>query len=162
MDLLIDNYKYLTNLKELNLKQISLKSLEPLIKCKFLNLVILDLENNYIDDEEQNLKIFSQFKYQFPKLEELNLKKNILTKYEFFEAIQTLNNLNKLNVSTNAFTQKYNKKKYIFPNIEEMILSNGVFSDESIDNIQYFEMKKIKIIDLSSNNSILLFLEIFL
>lgn len=33
-----------------------------------------------------------------------------------------------------------------------MILSNGVFSDESIDNIQYFEMKKIKIIDLSSNN----------
>ena len=33
-----------------------------------------------------------------------------------------------------------------------MILSNGVFSNESIDNIQYFEIKKIKKIDLSSNN----------
>ena len=152
MDLLIDNYKYLTNLKELHLKQISMKSLEPLIKCKFFNLVILDLENNYIDDEEQNLKIFSQFKHKFPKIEELNLKKNNLTNYEFFEAIQTLNNLNKLNVSTNAFTQRYYKKKYIFPNIEEMILSNGVFNNESIKNIQYFEIKNIKKIDLSSNN----------
>jgi hypothetical protein len=33
-----------------------------------------------------------------------------------------------------------------------MILSNSVFSNESIDNIQYFEIKKIKKIDLSSNN----------
>ena len=33
-----------------------------------------------------------------------------------------------------------------------MILSNGVFSNESIDNIKYFEIKKIKKIDLSSNN----------
>ena len=33
-----------------------------------------------------------------------------------------------------------------------MILSNGLFSNESIDNIKYFEIKKIKKIDLSSNN----------
>ena len=152
MNLLTDNYKFLKNLKELHLKQICLKSLDSLIKCEFLDLVILDLENNYIDDEEENLKIFSQFKDKFPELKELNLKKNNLTKYEFFEAIQTLNNLNKLNVSTNAFTQRNNNKKYIFSNIKEMILSNGVFSNESIDNIQYFEIKKIKKIDLSSNN----------
>lgn len=152
MYLLTDNYKFLKNLKELHLKQICLKSLDSLTKCEFLNLVILDLENNYIDDEEENLKMFSQFKEKFPKLVELNLKKNNLTKYEFFETIQILSNLKKLNVSTNAFIQRNNNKIYIFPNIEEMILSNGVFSDESIDNIQYFEMKKIKIIDLSSNN----------
>jgi hypothetical protein len=33
-----------------------------------------------------------------------------------------------------------------------MILSNGVFNSESIKNIQYFEIKNIKKIDLSSNN----------
>ena len=33
-----------------------------------------------------------------------------------------------------------------------MVLSNGLFSNESIDNIKYFEIKKIKKIDLSSNN----------
>ena len=152
MDLLIDNYKFLNNLKELHLKQISMKSLNSLIKCEFLNLEILDLENNYIDDERQNLEMFPKFKDKFPKLKDLNLKKNALTNYKFFESIQTLNNLIKLNVSTNAFTQRKNNNKYIFTNIEEMILSNGVFNSESIDNIQYFEIKNLKKIDLSSNN----------
>ena len=77
MYLLTDNYKFLKNLKELHLKQIWLKNLDSLIKCEFLNLVILDLENNYIDDEEENLKIFSQFIDKFPELKELNLKKII-------------------------------------------------------------------------------------
>ena len=150
MNLLRDNYEYLYNLKELHLKQICMQRIDTLIKCEFLNLEILDLENNFIDDD--NLKFFYQFKDKFPNLKELNLKKNDLTNYEFFESIQTLKNLIKLNVSTNAFSHKNNNNKYIFKNIEEIIFSNGVFNNESINNIQYFVINNIKIIDLSSNN----------
>jgi len=156
MNLLTDNYESLGNLEELHLIQINMKSLDSLIKCKFLNLKILDLENNSIDDEKENLTIFSMFKDKFPKLEVLNLKKNNLTKYEFFDKIQSLNNLKELNVSANAFTpnciNNNEDKSYIFNNIEKMILSNGVFNNKSIYYIQYFKIKNIKIIDLSSNN----------
>ena len=82
---------------------------------------------------------------------------NNLTDYEFFESIQTLNNLTKLNVSRNCFClSKDNTNcthKIKFKKINEMILSNGVFNDNSINKILVnFEIETIEIIDLSSNN----------
>ena len=155
MKLLVENYSFLIKLTRLELKQNNIKSLENLIKCEFPNLEILSLQTNLIDNT--NIKFFRDFKDKFPKLKDLNLDGNNLTDYEFFESIQTLNNLTKLNVSRNCFRLPNNNTNYThkikLQNINEMILSNGVFNDNSINKILVnFEIEAIEIIDLSSNN----------
>ena len=64
MDILIDNQKYLIELKELNLKQNNIRSIENLIKVYFPNLEKLILQTNMIDNKSilffLNLKIIFQ------------------------------------------------------------------------------------------------------
>ena len=151
MDILIDNQKYLIELKELNLKQNNIRSIENLIKVYFPNLEKLILQTNMIDNK--SIPFFFKFKDNFPKLKDLNVDGNNLTDFTFFESIQTLNNLMVLNVSRNAFHLNSNSdKKYIFNSMKEMILSNGVFKNKTIKIIKNFEIKNIELIDLSFNN----------
>ena len=71
MDILIDNQQYLIELKELNLKQNNIRSIENLIKVYFPNLEKLILQTNMIDNK--SIVFFYKFKDNFPKLKDLNL-----------------------------------------------------------------------------------------
>lgn len=150
IEILNENQKYLKGLKELALEQNNIKSIENLIKVYFPNLEKLSLRTNIIGDE--NITFFKMFKNNFPKLKDLSLEGNNITDYNFFDSIQTLNDLMVLNVSRNPFySTNIPNKKYIFKSMKELILSNGVFRNKTIKIIQNFDIKNIEKIDLSSN-----------
>ena len=103
--------------------------------------------------DNESIPFFFKFKNNFPKLKDLNLEGNNLTDYYFFKSIQSLKDLMILNVSRNEFYPPRNpNEKYFFNSMKEMILSNGVFDNNTIKIIQNFEIKNIELINLSSNN----------
>jgi len=123
-------------------------------KCNFGNLEELYLDINKIDD-----KILTYMKdMKFAKLKVLSLRQNYLTNYGVFEEVKVFENLKKLDISSNRFKNKeffenkIKQKKIDLNNIEELILSNGVFDEDSINNISALNLEKIKSLDLSCNN----------
>ena len=143
----------LPNLIILSLKNNNIFDVEILINCNFGNLEELYLDINKIDD-----KILTYMKnMKFAKLKVLSLRQNYLTNYGVFEEVKVFENLKKLDISSNRFKNKEffeNKKIDLIDlnKIEELILSNGVFDEDSINNISALNLEKIKSLDLSCNN----------
>lgn len=140
----------LPNLIVLSLKNNNIFDVEVLINCNFGNLEELYLDINKIDD---NILTYMK-KMKFAKLKVLSLRQNYLTDYRVFKKVKVFNNLKKLDISSNRFKNKefFENKKIDLKNIEELILSNGVFDEDSINNISALNLEKIKSLDLSCNN----------
>jgi hypothetical protein len=117
------------------------------------------LEELYLDINKIDDKILTYMKdMKFEKLKVLSLRQNYLTNYGVFEEVKVFENLKKLDISSNRFKNKeffenkIKQKKIDLNNIEELILSNGVFDEDSINNISALNLEKIKSLDLSCNN----------
>jgi hypothetical protein len=136
------------------LKNNNIFDVKILINCNFGNLEELYLDINKIDDN-----ILTYMKdMKFAKLKVLSLRQNYLTNYGVFEEVKVFENLKKLDISSNRFKNKeffenkIKQKKIDLNNIEELILSNGVFDEDSIKYISALNLEKIKSLDLSCNN----------
>ena len=139
----------LINLIELDLKHNNIKNIKVLKKCNFPKLEKLYLDTNKIDDT--NIKYISEFR--FPELKDLSLKLNYFSNFEFFKSMQTFGKLAKLNIGSNKFSKEtYKNENYNLNSIKEIILSNGVFNDDSIFILSKFKLENIEIVDLSCNN----------
>ncbi len=141
----------LPNLIVLSLKNNNIFDVKILIKCNFKNLEELYLDINKIDDN-----ILTYMKgMKFEKLKVFSLKQNYLTDYRVFEEVKVFQNLKKFDISSNRlFKNKefFENKTIDLNNIEELILSNGVFDENSINNISSFNVQNLKSLDLSCNN----------
>ena len=141
------------NLEKLILKGNNFSDISPLTTVKFINLKILNLYSNQISDE----MIKFIYNFNFPKLESLDLGFNNLKSYELFKSIEHFTQLKKLNLTSNHFNTEIPKDFMMndldFPNIEKIDFSNGIFCDKTINIIfPKFKFKKLKSIDLMSNN----------
>ena len=145
-----DLIKYkLVNLISLNLKHNGINNIEILIKCKFPNLKFLNLEINKIDDK--NIDYINNL--NFPNLENLNLNQNYLSNYKLFKSIEHFHNLDKLDVGSNDFDENTYIKEYINLNsIKTLILTNGVFNNNSIEYIKFLKLENIEELNLEGNN----------
>lgn len=140
------------NLKLLELSDNNIEDLTPFLNYKFPVLEELNLSMNKIDDENAN----KLFKIEIPNISFINLYYNNLRKYDFFKHIHVFRKLTKLFIGLN----KFNKGKseidentiYDCSTIEEIGLTKGVFSDESIELISKFKFEKLKILYLNCNN----------
>ena len=141
----------LPNLIVLSLKNNNIFDVKILIKCNFKNLEELYLDINKIDDN-----ILTYMKgMKFEKLKVFSLKQNYLTDYRVFEEVKVFQNLKKFDISSNRLfkNKEFFENKIIdLNNIEELILSNGVFDENSINNISSFNVQNLKSLDLSCNN----------
>lgn len=140
----------LPNLIVLSLKNNNIFDVKILLKCNFINLEELYLDINKIDDN-----ILTYMKdMKFEKLKVFSLKQNYLTDYRVFEEVKVFKNLKKFDISSNRFKNKefFENKKIDLNTIEELILSNGVFDENSINNISALALKNLKSLDLSCNN----------
>ena len=140
----------LPNLIVLSLKNNNIFDVKILIKCNFKNLEELYLDINKIDDN-----ILTYMKgMKFEKLKVFSLKQNYLTDYRVFEEVKVFQNLKKFDISSNRLQNKefFENKIIDLNNIEELILSNGVFDENSINNISSFNVQNLKSLDLSCNN----------
>ena len=141
------------NLEILNLKGNNLSDISPLSIVKFENLRTLNLNSNQISDD----MIKYIYKFNFPKLENLDLGINNLKNYEFFKSIEHFHVLKQLNIASNLFNKKiYNNWKINeikLLSLEKIDFSNGIFSEESINIIfPIIKFEYLKNINLMSNN----------
>ena len=141
----------LPNLIVLSLKNNNIFDVEILINCNFKNLEELYLDINKIDDN-----ILTYMKdMKFEKLKVFSLKQNYLTDYTVFEEVKVFQNLKKFDISSNRLfkNKEFFENKIIdLNNIEELILSNGVFDENSIKYISSLNVQYLKSLDLSCNN----------
>ena len=150
---LLEN-KNFNNLKILNLGKNNIDNIKPLTTVKFDQLVELNLTMNKLSNDMN--ECFS--KLNFPELKILNLSYNYISNYEIFKSIEHFKKLIDLNLCSNFFNKQEDEScdeniKYIFKSLENIVLSNGVFSEENIGIIiKRFEFEKLKSIDLSSNH----------
>ena len=141
----------LPNLIVLSLKNNNIFDVEILINCNFKNLEELYLDINKIDD---NILTYMK-KMKFEKLKVFSLKQNYLTDYTVFEEVKVFQNLKKFDISSNRLfkNKEFFENKIIdLNNIEELILSNGVFDENSIKYISSLNVQYLKSLDLSCNN----------
>ena len=150
----IDNFKNLFNKSLINLKVLSLQNtrindLSPLLNCNLENLHFLDLSYNQLDNN--SIDIFR--KIELNKLNLLNLYSNNLKNCSFFKSIEHLSSLKELYVGKNPFKfNDYDGHNFILPYIQEISLSDKVFSDETINLISKFQFKDLKTINLNNNS----------
>ena len=149
----------LFNLKILKLEENNISDISPLFNenTKFNDLEILVLSRNHINDK--NMEYFFQLHKKFPKLIQFNISLNSLHNRIFFNAMELLKNLKILDTNSNRFYEKKEeenlieyKKELNFDSLEELYLSRGCFSDTTIDLFSNYQLKKLKILDLSGNN----------
>ena len=149
----LPNYAQLISL---DLKQNNISDIKPLSSIAFPQLEELDLSNNRLSDEA--IDIIKNL--ICPKLKKLNLSSNAFTKYEIFECCKNFKQLKVFYIGYNKMDKnlKNNKNKdfnyeFQFPQtLEELGLSNGVFSKKSINIIKYFKFDNLKKLFLCSNN----------
>ena len=115
-----------------------------------LNLSINRLSNESIDD-------LIKLNNNCPKLGILDLSNNAFTEYKLLESCQKFSNLKTLNIGYNLLHTDFKKIKndnikYDYSNINELGLSCGVFSKQSIDLIKNFKLDDLIKLDLHSNN----------
>ena len=145
--------KIFTNLKILNLIKNNIDNINSLTTVKFDKLVELNLSLNRLGNDMNEYFC----KLNFPELEKLNLSYNYFTSYDIFKSVEHFKKLIDLNLCSNFFNKQEKEIgeniKYIFKSLENIVLSNGVFSEENIEiMIKRFEFEKLKSIDLSSNH----------
>ena len=143
------------NLIELDLKKNNISDITPLISINFPELKYLDLSMNRLSD--QNLDDIHRLFKCCNKLQSIDLSNNAFTDYKLFEFSKDFKYLKKLNLGNNLFNfnnKNINdeKNKFDFSNIEELELSYGVFSKQSIELMKNFKINNLKILNLCTNN----------
>ena len=143
----------LINLEILNLKGNNLSDISQLATVQFHSLKILNLNSNQISDN----MIQYIYKFNFPKLENLDLGINNLKNYDFFKSIEHFHNLKQLNLTSNFFNKKipdnWNIKEINLLSLEKIDFSNGIFSEETINTIfPTLKFELLTSINLMSNN----------
>ena len=147
----LTNYAQLISL---DLKQNNISDIKPLSLILFPQLEKLDLSNNRLSDES----IVTLKNLICPKLKKLNLSSNAFTKYDIFECCKNYEQLESFHIGYNKINKnlKNNKNKdfnYEFPQtLEELDVSNGIFSKKSINIIKYFKFDNLKKLFVCSNN----------
>ena len=141
--------KKLENLEKISFLENNLKSIEPLINIEFPNLKYLNLGKNRLDNK--NIEYLCSLNAK--NLIFLNLCENNITDSKAFHITSHLKTLktffigfNKLNFNKNP------KEKYYLRELEEIGLSGGVFSKNTINLIQNFYFNKLKILYFNSCN----------
>lgn len=142
-------------LLNLDLRQNNISDISSLISINFPELKNLNLSTNRIGNESID-NIFELNK-NCPKLEILDLSNNAFTEYKLFECCQTFSSLKTLNLGKNLLNTDFKMIqneiiKYDFSNLNELDLSFGVFSKQSIDLMNNFKLDNILKLDLCSNN----------
>ena len=144
--------KDLMNVELLTVMGNCIEDISPLVNVNFKNLKILNLENNHIGDN--NIQYIEKF--DFKNLLEFILYSNHLTDFEFFNTINNFPKLKKLYIGKNNFNKnKLNNKcniNYKLNQLEEIGLSDEVFSDNSINRLSTFKFDILKIIHLNRSN----------
>lgn len=137
------------NLEELNLEQNIIKDISALNTIKCQNLKILNLKINVIDDD----MIDYIGHLDFPNLEDLNLSNNYFKNFKIFKSIEHFNKLKKFKINSNLLTIFSENDTYNLESIEEINLSNGIFSEIDINKLfKKFKFKNLISLDLSKNN----------
>jgi len=151
-----------TNLITLDLIQNNISDIKHIINIYFPNLINLDLSKNRLSDE--NIDTINNLYINCPKLLKFNLSDNAFTKYEIFKCYKNYESLQNLSIFGNNIIfhdYKNNKNKNLIyefpPNFEELDVSFGVFSNQSINIIKYFALNNLKKLYLCSNNLTSLF-----
>ena len=142
----------LENLEILDLSGNCIRNIKALERIKSMKLKNLNLYNNYLNND--NIEIIK--KLNFRELDYLNLERNEFSNYNIFEAISHFTKLRYLYLGSNHFIfQREDEKevKYNLKSIQKLYLTNGVFSEESIEKIfKKFELEDLVILNLSGNN----------
>ena len=143
------------NLIELNLKKNNISNITSFISINLPELKNLNLSMNRLSDQSIG-DIHNLFK-TCPKLTKLDLSSHAFTDYILLEFIKEFKYLKKLYLGNNKFhfnnkNIKYQKYKFDLSNIEELGLSSGVFSKQSIELMKNFKLDNLKKLYLRSNN----------
>ena len=143
--------KNLNNLEILELQKNNISDLSSLKNVNFVNLRHFNLSDNRID----NINIAYLQGFNFKKLVYFNICSNNLNNFAFFEKVNSFQKLRKLYISSNKFNDDIEQLKnniYNLSHIEEIDLSDGVFSDKSIELLKNFEFDNLKGLFLSYNH----------
>lgn len=135
----------------LNLSNKDLIALKFLMKKDLNNLKELCLKNNKLNNDQ----IILLKKLNCYDLEKLNLESNFFKSYSLFTVIENFTKLKEVNFSSNRlYEDYYTFKDKIIPyhSILKLKLSNGIFSDDTIDLLFCLRFTNLEHLDLSSNN----------
>ena len=122
-----------------------------LTKKDLKNLKELNLQNNKLNDKQ--IDIF--FKLKLKNLEILNLSMNHFSNYQLLIALENVSScLKDLDLNTNRLTENPEILNTLigYYSIQKLNLSNGVFSNNTINYIYNLLFKNLKHLDLSSND----------
>ena len=143
-----------SNLKEINLRENKIKTIEFLSRLKLPNLQILDLSDNFLGDELNNyIK-----KLDLPELRDLNLYKNNLENYQIFDKFKYFPNLKILYIGLNKFSKGINRDsiieetKFDLSSLETIGLTKIWSDEDGVKDLKYFKFKNLQEIYLSGNN----------
>ena len=146
-----EDIKRLNSLEVLDIQNNFIKDISVLTKREFNNLKRLFLNINRLgDDQINNIENLNA-----KNLEELNLGTNLFSDYKIFQIISNFPKLESLDLSSNRLEKDsidLSGKIFGYDSIKTLNLSNGIFSDETINLISVLRFKNLEILDLSSNN----------
>ncbi|XP_077577889.1 LOW QUALITY PROTEIN: toll-like receptor 21 [Stigmatopora nigra] len=134
----------LNQLKFLDLAYNNISSLRPKLFANLHNLTLLNLSDNHITHLPVN--IFSECQL---RLDTLILQNNLLKNFsEIVEAVSSLKNLNKLELSQNQFSSLLHSNISLPPSLRKLYLC-----ENNLDTLgcQRHFLSRIQILDLSSN-----------
>ena len=137
-------------LEILELQETNISELSILENVNFVNLRHFNLSKNRID----NKNIAYLQGCNFKKLIYFDVSSNRLNDFSFFERVNNFPKLRKLYISSNKFNDDIENLKnniYNLSHIEEIGLSDGVFSDKSIELLKNFKFDNLKGLFLSYN-----------
>ena len=137
-------------LEILELQETNISELSILENVNFVNLRHFNLSKNRID----NKNIAYLQGCNFKKLIYFDVSSNRLNDFSFFERVNNFPKLRKLYISSNKFNNDIENLKnniYNLSHIEEIGLSDGVFSDKSIELLKNFKFDNLKGLFLSYN-----------
>ena len=122
-----------------------------LTKKDLNNLKELCLKNNKLNNEQISILT----KLNCKNLEILDLESNSFTSYLLLTINENFTKLKILNLSTNRLYEDYNilkDKKIPYHSIIKLYLSNGIFSDKTINLLSCLILSNLEHLDISSNN----------
>ena len=135
----------------LNLSNKNIIALAFLMKKDLQNLKELCLKKNKLN----NAQIILMKKLNCYDLEKLNLESNSFTSYSLLTVIENFKKLKEVNFSSNRLYEDYNiiKVKIIpYHSILKLNLSNGIFSNDTIDLLSCLKFTNLEHLNLSFNN----------
>ena len=140
----------LNNLVILSLRNNNINDLSSLQKYKLEELKFLDLSNNYIDDKA--IQILEQLNLN--SLNFLNLSSNKIKDFSIFNIVKGFYRLKECFIGNNIFDENtINNVDEILElsNLQEIDLSDGIFTKKSIQIINKFEFINLRKLYLNNN-----------